>query len=196
MRLAASIFGAVVVILAGWFLWQKYGPQEVVQPPPPIGNVTQNVGPNVTHGSPSLPKPDAHTTGILRVVVPPESVYTGKPREVYIYIQDNPKTPPVVRSDTPISTTFHAVVDPWLMLQTRLMLGGSLANDGDVSPWGGVALVRLFNRIDTGAGIDEDGIGVFISYQVWREFEVGAMWYALPVFDSDARAALVVSYRF
>lgn len=196
MRLAASIFGAVVLILAGWFLWQKYGPQEVIQPPPPIGNVTQTVGPNVTHGSPSLPKPDTHTTGILRVVVPPESVHTGKPREVFIYIQDNPKTPPVVRADGPVSTTFHAVVDPWLKFQVQLAIGISLDNDADVSPWAGVQLVTLFRHVDLGAGVDEDGIGVFASYRIWREFEVGAMWYALPVFDSDARCAITISYRF
>lgn len=196
MRLAASIFGALVLILAGWFLWQKYGPREVVQPPPPIGNVTQTTGPNVTHGSPALPKPDNHTTGILRVVVPPESVYTGKPREVFIYIQDNPKTPPVVRSDTPVSTTFHAVVDPWLYFKLRYAIGASLSDGAHVSPWGGVSFVTLFRTVDLGAGIDKQGIGAFLSYRVWREFEVGAMWYALPVFDSDARAALVLSYRF
>lgn len=199
MKYLPHIFIVAVVIIAGVFLWRRFGPVPAPVLPPASGVVPVTQGQHVTHGSPSLPQPDEHTTGVLHVTVPPDTVAgmaTGKPRDIFIYLTDDPAKPPTVRSETPIQAAFSPVVDPWIMLQAKFMLGGSLSNDGDVSPWGGVGAIRLFRHFDIGGGVDEDGIGVFVSYQAWREFDVGAMYYLLPLFESDARACLFVAYRF
>ncbi len=194
MRLWAYIFGAVVLIVAGIFLWHRYGPEDALVAPPAAGTVPVVVAPHITHGNASLPAPDEHTTGVLHVIIPPDTVPTGKPRDIVIYLNDDPGKPPMLRTDFPVQSTFTPVVDPWLKLETRLSVGASYSDD--VSPWGGIALVQLWRNVDVGAGIDDDGIGIFASYRIWREFSVGAMWYALPVFDSDARAAITISYEF
>ena len=197
MKYAPHIAVAVVILIAGVLLWQHYGPKpdDTPKPPPTAGTVPVHVADNVTHGDPALPKPDSHTTGILHIAIP-DTAHPGVPREIFIYLDRDPSVPPLIKSDSPIQAEFSPVVDPWIMLQAHVLIGGSLSNAGDVSPWGGVAAVRLFRNFDIGGGIDEDGIGVFISYQAWREFDVGAMWYVLPILQSDARVCVFLAYRF
>jgi hypothetical protein len=198
VKYAPHIAVAVVILIAGLLLWLKFKPvaEEPIPPPPPTaGAVPIDVKPNVTHGDPSLPKPDEHTTGVLRIAISDTNA-PGKIRTIFVYIPEDPETPPQVRSEIPVQAQFAPVVDPWFMLQKRLMLGGSLSDEGDVSPWVGVGDIQLFRRIDLGAGADEDGIGVFVAYHVWRDFDIGAMYYILPLFESDARACLFIAYRF
>lgn len=199
MKLAAYIFGAVVMVIAGVFLWRNFGPVRTPLPPPTSGDVPVVTAPHITHGNASLPAPDEHTTGVIRLTVPPDTVAgvaIGKPREIFIYLMDNPADPPKVRSETPIQAVFAPVVDPWLSFKLRFTIGGSANNEGDVSPWGGMTFIRLFRRVDLGAGIDKSGLGAFASYEFFREFSVGASWYVVPFADSDASVAVVVSYSF
>jgi hypothetical protein len=200
VKTAAYTFGAVVLIIAAVLLWQKYGADDpVIQAPPTAGDVPVAVAPHITHGNPSLPAPDEHTTGVVQITVPPDTVAgvaIGKPRDIFIYLTDKPGIAPTVRSETPIQAVFAPVVDPWLSFKFRLSIGGSANNEGVVSPWGGVTFVRLFRHVDLGAGIDRSGLGAFASYEFFREFSIGASWYVVPFDHSEASAALVVSYSF
>lgn len=198
MKYLPHIAVAVVILVAGIMLWQRYGPKQsdTPKPPPTAGNVPAVIAPKVTRGDPALPKPDNHTTGILRVVLPVDSTRPVVPREIFIYLNGDPAAPPLIKSDAPIRATFSPVVDPWLLLQARIMVGGSASNRGEVSPWGGLSGIRLWRHVDIGAGVDEGGIGAFVSYEFFREFNIGLSWYLVPFYDSDASVAVVVSYGF
>jgi hypothetical protein len=197
VKYAFAIFAALVVIVAGLFLWQHFKPEPkpVLPPAPPsAGEVPVQPAENVTHGDPSLPKPDEHTTGVLRITVAPDSV--AKPRDIFVYIDRDPKRPPQIRSEAPVQAQYAPVVDPWLKLEARLMVGGSGSFDGYVSPWAGVSLLQLFQKVSLGAGVDRTAVGAFVSYEFFREFNVGAMYYILPIRDGTARAGIFVAYRF
>lgn len=197
MRYAPHIAVAVVILVAAFLLWQRYGPKpdNTPKPPPTAGSVPTVIAPKVTRGDPALPKPDTHTTGILRVVIP-DTVTGGVPREIFIYLTDEPDVPPLIKSDAPIQAEFSPVVDPWLVLKARLVVGGSVSTDGYVSPFVGLSCVRLFRTVNIGAGIDRTAVGVFASWEFFRELNIGAVYYVLPIRDTHARAGIFIGYRF
>lgn len=201
MKYAFYIFAGAVLIVSGIFLWQhfKSEPKPTLPPAPPsAGEVPVAPAENVTHGDPSLPQPDEHTSGVLRITVAPDTgnVDRTKPRDIFVYVDQDPKKPPRIRSEAQIQAQYAPVVDPWLKLEARLMLGGSGSFDGYVSPWAGVSVLQVFQKVSIGAGVDRTAAGVFASFEFFREFNVGAMWYVLPLRDGTARAGIFLAYRF
>jgi hypothetical protein len=190
----------LLVLVVGVSLWYKYlKPEDPPLKPPAAGTVIPQETKPVHHGDPVLPQPDAHTTGVVHITIPPDTshqVDPTKPTEIDVYIPDNPDQPPEVRSDTPLQATFTPVTDRWVVLGPRFLLGGSASIDGYVSPWAGLSIAKFWHVVNVGPGIDRSAIGVFLSYEFYREFNAGAMWYALPLRDGASRAGIVVSYRF
>lgn len=192
-----GIFCAVVIV--GLLAWFHFKPTPVPVAPPAAGTVTPTVTPTVVHGDPVLPKPDSHISGVLHITIPPGTTKPPaeqKPRDIYVYIPDNPAKPPEVRSQEPLQATFSPVVDPWVVFEPRLLLGGSGSIDGYVSPWAGLSVASFWSKVNAGAGIDRSAIGLFLAYEFFREFALGAMWYALPLRDDASRAGILIAYRF
>lgn len=199
MKLLPYIFIAVVLIIAGVFVWRHFRSEELKAPPPTAGSVPIVTAPHVTHGDPSLPQPDEHTTGVLHIAIPADStnpLHPTKPRDIFVYIPDDPEEPPQVRSEIPVQARFAPVVDPWLLLEVRFIAGGSSSTDGVVSPFVGLSGVKLFRKVNIGVGLDRTAAGAFVSYEFFREFNAGAMWYFIPIRDTHARASIFIAYRF
>jgi hypothetical protein len=199
MVIASLLVGTLIGIGVGYLIWGTSQGETMPAPPAGATDAPAIVTRPVVHGDPALPQPDDHTTGVLRIVIPPDTgahVDPSKPREIFVYIDENPRTPPRVRSEVVVQTTFSPVVDPWLSIQPRLMVGASGSFDGYVSPWAGVRLVQLFQRVNIGAGLDRTAAGVFCSYTFFREFQFGVQWYILPIREGAPRAGIVFAYRF
>jgi hypothetical protein len=191
-----TIIVVVVLIIAGVFLWNKYGPRPLPLEPPASGEVPVVVQPNVTHGDPVLPKPDEQTVGVLRIAIPEDTVNHVPARDVYVYINKDPDKPPQVRSDTPVQASYSPVVDPWLVFQARVMVGGGSSLDGYVSPFVGISAIKLFRNINLGIGVDRTAIGAIVSYEFFREFNIGVSYYVLPFRETTTRGGIFVAYRF
>ena len=199
-----GVFLVVVILgLLAWFHW-KPQPKPDRPPVPAQGQVIPEVQKPVVHGDPILPQPDQHITGVLHITIPPDTLHKSssddpalhKPRDIYIYLPVGPQEPPEIRSEMPLQATFSPVVDRWVVFDPRLCIGGSGAIDGVVSPWAGISCMRLWSKVNLGAGIDRSAIGLFCSYEFFREFNVGAMWYTVSLRDNAPRAGIILAYRF
>jgi len=205
----AAIF--ILILIVGVSLWHRFGSEtwwhwwgsqnstQVPPPPPAAGTVKPTEEPPIVHGSSSLPQPDKETTGVVHITIPPDTtkpVSEQKPHVIDIYINKDPEKPPEIRSEMPLQATFSPVVDRWIVLEPKLMLGGSATFDARVSPWGGLSVLRLWKVVNIGAGIDMNSIGPFVGYEFWREFNVGGIWGMVPLSAGQSRGAIFVAYRF
>jgi hypothetical protein len=161
------------------------------------------VKPAISENSPLVIEPKENQGGILHITVKPKKSQLGAPepmpQELTVLLPRDPrKEPPRIIGDTAsanIISEYTPVREPYLVFRPSVIVGGTL-NIGGVSPFGGVGLLRFFDRVVLGVGVSREAIGPFLGWELWRQFQLGPLWQLIRFKPGNPQWAVQISYGF